>query len=786
MTIEDGKLNLAADGYIKNPYQAEGFHNKLSGLTNVKNDLASGVLRVDYTWGESLVAASPYYQRRNIKIPTGDVGYSFLDEKPNYINIKAAEATVANSITLRYDCVAGVEAGDNWQISTPSLFERFKTIVNNDNDLEGQTVELTADIDMDAVEMAPIGNNTYPFKGTFEGNSHTVSNLTLSGATMIAPFGNVVNGAVQNVTFKNVSATASGQRAAGAVARLQDANVLGVNVTGTSVITGSQENGGVVAVMIGESIVSNCTSAASLSGSTNSWTSNGGVVGLVYSSGELPARASIIRCTFSGSITSSYGTAYNGFIGGVLGTATESTSNTLYRVMNCTNNGTVNVPKCHYVGGVVGLARKGVEGSIVSLCHNNGNVTGTNYVGGVIGAARVNTIACSSSSSAEVNGTAASGLNRSGGAAATPGYVNGTTEKVDNSVTAVVTGSLVSVEISSKAELEAYRDAVNAGTATAGAKLTADIVLDAEEDFAPIGTADHKFEFVFDGNEHTISNLKNAGTDYVGLFGRIQGGGVKELTLMDVNLSASDGYVGGVAGSLARGALASVSVVGTVSGKTQNGGLVGRVGVVSNNDPSIIVSCSNSADVSSSSTQYTGGIVGYQDANVRLTILGCMNAGTIDGKSITGGIIAGTANTGHIILEHCINLGTVTVASGSNAFAGGIIGLAREQSSTSAVIYRCMNFADITSTSNATGGVAGLARINVSKCACLSTAVIHNNTGDASAAYGQLIVGTGGGTKSGIIVGGLGNQKTMSGCYTMDNQGAVVEEFEEAVAPAAA
>ena len=663
----------------------------------------------------------------------------------------------------------------------------FKNKVAGGDAFVGKYVALDSDIDLGQVAYgtAPIGNvgnaeSERLFKGHFDGRNHTISNMTLSGDTAIAPFSNVANAEIKNVVFNNVSATASGQRAAGAVARLQDSVIENVHVTGTSPITGSKENGGVVGVAIGESTIRNCSSTASLSGSANTWINNGGILGSIYSSSSLHARTNIYNCTFNGSITSSVDDAYDAFAGGILGCSTASSSNTFFRIINCVNNGTINIAKGNYVGGIAGLPRASVEGSIISLCHNNGDVTANTFVGGVIGASRVNAIANSCSPTAQINGVNASTLSATAGTKTTAGYINATTEN-----SAVVTGSLVSVEISSKAELEAYRDAVNDGTATAGAKLTADIVLDAEEDFTPIGTAEHKFEFVFDGNGHTISNLKNAGTDYVGLFGYIQGGGVKDLSLSSVNLTASNGYVGAVAGQVARGAVSGVTVSGSISGKTVNGGVVGNVNLVAEKDPSLIAYCTNNAPVSSSDTEYTGGIVGVARAKVRLTIYNCTNTASISGVSITGGIIAGsmTGANGHLLIESCVNTGDVSSTTGENIYVGGIVGLAREQSSTAAGIIRCSNSGNITGAGASAGGIAGLARINVTKCACLSTAVITNASGTASVACGQLIVGTGGGTGVGIIVGGLGYQKTMSGCYTFNASGEVVAEYDEETAP---
>ncbi len=53
------------------------------------------------------------------------------------------------------------------------------------------------------------------------------------------------------------------------------------------------------------------------------------------------------------------------------------------------------------------------------------------------------------------------------------------------------------------------------------------------------------FTGVFDGNGHTIWYLTITGKYYVGLFGRLESGAeVKDLGVIDVNIIASEDYVG--------------------------------------------------------------------------------------------------------------------------------------------------------------------------------------------------------------------------------------------------
>jgi hypothetical protein len=83
---------------------------------------------------------------------------------------------------------------------------------------------------------------------------------------------------------------------------------------------------------------------------------------------------------------------------------------------------------------------------------------------------------------------------------------------------------------------------------------------------------------VFNGAGHTISHLTVKGKDYLGLFGRLAfGAEVRDLAVVDVNISGSGFYVGGVVGYNYEGTVTQSYITGSVSGGTWVvGGLVGE------------------------------------------------------------------------------------------------------------------------------------------------------------------------------------------------------------------
>ena len=58
----------------------------------------------------------------------------------------------------------------------------------------------------------------------------------------------------------------------------------------------------------------------------------------------------------------------------------------------------------------------------------------------------------------------------------------------------------------------------------------------------------HHFTGIFDGNDHTISNLMITGGKYLGLFGRLESSAqVFDLNVIEVNMNGSERFVGGLA-----------------------------------------------------------------------------------------------------------------------------------------------------------------------------------------------------------------------------------------------
>jgi len=141
------------------------------------------------------------------------------------------------------------------------------------------------------------------------------------------------------------------------------------------------------------------------------------------------------------------------------------------------------------------------------------------------------------------------------------------------------------------------------------------------------GTA---FRGVFEGNGHTISHLTVQGHGYLGLFGRLVGnsgsaGQVKNLGVVDANITGTGDYVGGLVGE-SWGSLTHCYSTGAVSGSYDVGGLIGH-------NYGFVIRCYSTTSVSGDSV--VGGLVG----NNMGFVTRCYCGGTVSGSWYVGGLV---------------------------------------------------------------------------------------------------------------------------------------------------
>ncbi|MBO2525536.1 MAG: hypothetical protein CW341_07550, partial [Bacteroidetes bacterium] len=246
--------------------------------------------------------------------------------------------------------------------------------------------------------------------------------------------------------------------------------------------------------------------------------------------------------------------------------------------------------------------------------------------------------------------------------------------------------------VKSLADLNALRDGINSNgpftykdtIVPAGAEnttfiVTQDFSISGESNWTPIGDGNFVFKGVFDGNNKTISGLKQSSKTYFGLFGNVSGT-VKDLTLSGVSITGST-HGGALCYMLMKGGTLSnckaegkMSNVGVSSSSNTVYAYVG--GLVARSYGGTITHCVNGMDIESKDKTRVGGIVAYTEGSTSLQY--CENAGNISNTFYIGGI----SGYGGII-KYCVNYGNITGTSMSVQIAG--IGL------TSSTITGCVN-----------------------------------------------------------------------------------------------
>lgn len=141
-------------------------------------------------------------------------------------------------------------SGSPYLITTKEDLNELATVVNSDIlDTSGKFFKVTDNIDCSGLTgFRPIGwNADHFFKGTFDGNSQTISNLQANN-DYAGLFGNVFGGTISNLTLHNFNIIADNdynKGYAGALAGVVDgaSTIRNVKVTGTTTVSVSTTNG---------------------------------------------------------------------------------------------------------------------------------------------------------------------------------------------------------------------------------------------------------------------------------------------------------------------------------------------------------------------------------------------------------------------------------------------------------------------------------------------------------------------------------------------------------------
>ena len=214
-----------------------------------------------------------------------------------------------------------------------------------------------------------------------------------------------------------------------------------------------------------------------------------------------------------------------------------------------------------------------------------------------------------------------------------------------------------SFTISDADELAGLAQLVNSGINFSGKTITQTVNIDlsayaAGAGWTPIGGITQMFAGSYDGEGHTIINLKidSSNKSWQGMFGYIDNGGnVKNIGLIDVNITitiTSGSDFGGIAGS-SLGTIQNCYVTGSIT-ITGSGDSVGGIAGYCKDTQNCYTTCNISAPGSSNVGGIVGGIVSSGN------VLYCYSTGDISGNNAVGGV-AGVAS-----VAWCYATGRVT------------------------------------------------------------------------------------------------------------------------------
>ena len=263
-----------------------------------------------------------------------------------------------NCSGIDFDGGSGVSSNP-YQISNLCQLQNIATGLSAD-------YELTTNIDAswtrgwnNGAGFSPIGNNSNPFTGNFNGNDYLVDALFIYRPTIhnLGFFGWTIRASISNARLTKVDI--QGNSSVGGLVGINTNNSNIQNSSATGSVSGNQSVGGLVGINTNNSNIQNSSSASTTQGNQ----SVGGLVGINTNNSTIQN---------SSSASSVFGNLY---VGGLIGSNVFSGT-----TQNSSSAGSAQGNQ--YVGGLIG---ENTSFAIVQNSFSAGSVQGNQNVGGLIG-----------------------------------------------------------------------------------------------------------------------------------------------------------------------------------------------------------------------------------------------------------------------------------------------------------------------------------------------------------------------------------------------------------------
>ena len=357
-------------------------------------------------------------------------------KRNHFLSLLLVLAMMLSTVSLCIIPAAAEGASDTWDgtadttwyndtdttftLTTAEQLAGLASIVNAGTDtFAGKTVALGADLILNkgtvtdgawtpaegdnSKQWTPIGTETAPFSGTFDGKGHTISGLYYHGSLIYAG----LFGVIENAILSNINVGIGYLRSSGSsgtkllvysmgtvVAYATSSTVQNcINYANLDYRPGQTEYcyaGGMIGYVRGASSVIDCVNRGDVY--AENWRTGGGsgmyVGGIVggfaaptLSDGTVPT-ALMTGCINYAKLTGNInnGNPYGNF-GGIAGTAMN------VKIAYCINYGEIKVDSTRKLnaGGIIGATQGGLD---MSYCFNYGELSACHSAGGIIGMAR--------------------------------------------------------------------------------------------------------------------------------------------------------------------------------------------------------------------------------------------------------------------------------------------------------------------------------------------------------------------------------------------------------------
>jgi len=557
------------------------------------------------------------------------------------------------------------------------------------------------------------------FTGTFDGDGHKISNLTISGDDdYFGLFGKIgSSGVVKNLGVENVSITSGDD----------------------SVYVGS-----LVAYNAYGSITS-CYGTGSVASSNGTSSAHSAYIGGLAGANN----GDISKCYAVASVT---GGDYVEYLGGLIGYNGVGSG---IEITNCYGRGNVSGGNnSEYLGGLIGCnASTDIE---ITNCYSTGTVTGTGAddLGGLIGSHNSQGTITGCFWDKEMSGIIGDGI---GNIDPDPAGVSGKTTGEMQAEITFTNASWNFTNIWEMPGVDAYpviipqegiiryggglgtqespyqinttQQLLNLGNCpgdyskyfilAANIDLSSEIFTEAviapDTDSSTLYHQGTKFTGSFDGNGHKIANLNvntgSSGDDYLGLFGQVNAGGViKNLTVENCSVTSGTGAtkLGALVGQLVGSVENCCAINPTITGAGSSqliGSLVGYIhtgGAVSN-CYTIDTTAATATVTGGDGALYLGGLVGASNGSIDNSYAMASVAGG-DGASDIGGLCGLNATAGPGSIVNSYSAGNVSAGTNSSNL-GGLLGY-NDGSTNTPIVENCYSTGTVTGTSNV-GGLIG-------------------------------------------------------------------------------